>query len=40
VLTVDGLPVARRIIVDAQVKAHTRHQDYLRRIEPKRDDSE
>jgi putative phage-type endonuclease len=39
VLTVDGLPVARRIIVDAQVKAHTRHQDYLKRIEPKGDDS-
>jgi hypothetical protein len=38
--TVDGQPVARRIIVDAQVKAHTRHQDYLRRIEPKGDDSE
>jgi putative phage-type endonuclease len=38
VLTVDGQPVARRIIVDAQVKAHTRHQDYLRRIEPKGDD--
>jgi hypothetical protein len=39
VLTVDGQPVARRVIVDAQVKAHTRHQDYLRRIEPKGDDS-
>jgi putative phage-type endonuclease len=38
VLTVDGQPVARRVIVDAQVKAHTRHQDYLRRIEPKGDD--
>jgi hypothetical protein len=38
--TVDGQPVARRIIVDAQVKAHTRHQDYLRRIEPTGDDSE
>jgi putative phage-type endonuclease len=36
--TVDGQPVARRVIVDAQVKAHTRHQDYLRRIEPKGDD--
>jgi putative phage-type endonuclease len=40
VLTVDGDPVARRVIVDAQVKAHHRHQDYLRRIEPKGDDSE
>jgi YqaJ-like viral recombinase domain len=39
IYTVDGLPVARRVIVDAQVKAHTRHQDYLRRIEPKGDDS-
>jgi putative phage-type endonuclease len=38
--TVYGQPVARRVIVDAQVKAHTRHQDYLRRIEPKGDDSE
>jgi putative phage-type endonuclease len=39
VLTVDGRVVARRVIVDAQVKAHTRHQDYLRRIEPKGDDN-
>ena len=38
-LTVDGQPVARRIIVDAQVKAHTRHQDYLKRIK-QGDDSE
>jgi hypothetical protein len=38
VLTVDGQPVARRVIVDAQVKAHHRHQDYLKRIEPKGDD--
>jgi putative phage-type endonuclease len=37
--TVDGQPVARRVIVDAQVKAHHRHQDYLKRIEPKGDDS-
>jgi hypothetical protein len=40
VLTVDGQPVARRVIVDADVKAHHRHQDYLKRIEPKGDDSE
>jgi putative phage-type endonuclease len=40
VLCIAGLPVARRVIVDAQVKAHTRHQDYLRRIEPKGDDSD
>jgi len=40
VLTVDGQPVARRIIVDADVKAHHRHQDYLKRIEPKGDDSD
>lgn len=33
-LTVDGELVARRVIVDAQVKAHTRHQDYLRRVKP------
>ena len=38
VLCVGGLPVARRVIVDAQVKAHTRHQDYLKRITPKGDD--
>jgi len=38
-VTVDGLPVARRIIVDADVKAHHRHQDYLKRIEPKGDDN-
>jgi putative phage-type endonuclease len=40
VMTVEGIPVARRVITVAQVKAHTRHQDYLRRIEPKGDDSE
>jgi putative phage-type endonuclease len=40
VLTVDGLPVARRVISDAHVKAFDRHQDYLKRIEPKGDDSE
>ena len=39
VLCVDGQPVARRVIVDAQVKAHTRHQDYLKRIK-QGDDSE
>jgi hypothetical protein len=38
VLTVDGQPVARRIISDAHVKAFDRHQDYLKRIEPKGDD--
>ena len=32
VLCVDGQPVARRVIVDAQVRAHVRHQDYLKRI--------
>ena len=40
VYTVDGRPVARRIVSDAQVKAHTRHADYLRRITPRGDDSE
>jgi putative phage-type endonuclease len=40
VLTVDGQPVARRVISDAHVKAFDRHQDYLKRIEPKGDDSE
>ncbi|HEV2372087.1 MAG TPA: YqaJ viral recombinase family protein [Streptosporangiaceae bacterium] len=37
ILTVDGQPVARRVIVDAQVKAHTRHQDYLKRIKQEGD---
>lgn len=32
VLTVDGQPVARRVVSNQQVKAHTRHVDYLRRI--------
>jgi putative phage-type endonuclease len=31
-IEVDGELVGRRVIVDAQVKAHTRHQDYIRRI--------
>ncbi len=39
-LCVDGQPVARRIVSDSQVKAHTRHVDYLRRITPKGDDDE
>ena len=39
-LCVDGQLVARRVIVDAKVKAHVRHQDYLRRVEPKEDDSD
>ena len=37
--TVDGELVARRIVSDAQVKAHTRHQDYIRRVK-QGDDSE
>lgn len=37
-LTVDGQPVARRVVSDSQVKAHTRHMDYLRRITPRGDD--
>ncbi len=40
VLCVDGQPVARRIVSDAKVKAHTRHMDYLRRITPKGDNDE
>jgi putative phage-type endonuclease len=39
ILTVDGEPVARRIVVDAQVKAHTRHQDYYRRTKTKDEDN-
>ena len=31
-ITVDGELVARRVVFDAQVKAHTRHQDYIRRV--------
>jgi putative phage-type endonuclease len=31
-IEVDGQLVGRRVIVDASVKAHTRHQDYLKRI--------
>jgi putative phage-type endonuclease len=30
VLTIDGQTVARRVIVNAPVKAHTRHSDYIR----------
>jgi putative phage-type endonuclease len=32
VYTVNGKPVARRVVSDAQVKAHTRHNDYLCRV--------
>jgi putative phage-type endonuclease len=39
-VTVDGQPVARRVVSDQNVKAHTRHMDYLTRIKPKGDDSE
>ena len=39
VLTIEAEPVARRITGDAQVKAHTRHSDYLKRIKTE-DDSE
>ena len=38
VLTVDGEPVARRVVSEQQVKAHTRHMDYLKRIGGKTDD--
>jgi predicted phage-related endonuclease len=38
VYTVDDKPVARRVVSDAQVKAHTRHNDYLYRI-PIRDEA-
>jgi len=31
-IEVDGTIVGRRVIADAQVKAHTRHQDYIRII--------
>ena len=39
-LCVDGQLVARRVVSDAQVKAHTRHQDYIRRVKQQGDDSE
>jgi putative phage-type endonuclease len=35
---VGGVKVATRVIVDAQIKAHTRHQDYIRRIKIGDDD--
>jgi len=38
VLTVDGQPVARRYVMDQQVKAHTRHMDYLKRIKQEESD--
>ena len=38
VLTVDGEPVARRYVMDQQVKAHTRHMDYLKRIKQEESD--
>lgn len=38
-LTVDGELVARRIVSDAKVKAHTRHMDYYRRVKAKDDDN-
>ena len=38
VLTVDGEPVARRVVSEQQVKAHTRHMDYLKRIGGKTDE--
>ena len=40
ILTVDGQKVATRVVSDAQVKAHTRHVDYYRRVTVKGDDSE
>ena len=36
--TVDGQLVARRVISNAQVKAHVRHQDYIRRVKQGDDD--
>jgi antitoxin (DNA-binding transcriptional repressor) of toxin-antitoxin stability system len=38
VLTVDGEPVAKRLVFDAAVKTHTRHMDYYRRIKQAGDD--
>jgi putative phage-type endonuclease len=40
VYTIGGKAVARRVITNAQVRAHTRHADYLYRIGAQGDDSE
>jgi hypothetical protein len=40
VLTVDGEKVATRVVSDSQVKAHTRHVDYYRRVKAKGNDGE
>jgi putative phage-type endonuclease len=38
VLTVAGVRVATRVVSESQVKAHTRHNDYIRRATRKEDD--
>jgi hypothetical protein len=38
-LTVDGEVVAKRLVFDSAVKAHTRHMDYYRRVAVKKEDS-
>ena len=40
VLTVNGDPVIRRVVSDSQVKAHTRHADYYRRVQQKNGDDD
>lgn len=40
VIEVDGQLVARRLVYDAQVKAHTRHVDSIRRVKQQEDDDE
>jgi putative phage-type endonuclease len=40
ILTVGGVKVATRVVSDAQVKAHTRHVDYYRRVTVKESDGE
>ncbi len=40
VLTVDGEVVAKRLVFDADVKAHPRHMDYYRRVQQKEDNDE
>jgi putative phage-type endonuclease len=39
-IEVGGELVGRRMIADTEVKAHTRHQDYIRRINPKGSDDD
>lgn len=39
-LSVDGEVIAKRLVFDSAVKAHTRHMDYYRRVKAKDDADE